>query len=380
MRTKESLLERKAAIVGLSSIDGIGARTIVKILNWCQKNQLSLNDFWFNKNHVWREISLSERIVESIKSFRKEHDLLDNLKQLQSSGIQVLTFEENFYPKLLLATEDFPAVLFVKSRILVGSVEWQTAFAQTISVVGTRKITNYGHLVIQTLLPPLVAARKIIVSGFMYGVDLEAAKLALASGGQTIAVLGFGFDHCFPVSQKKIMSDFFDRGVIFLSEFPPTTFAKAANFVIRNRIVAGLSKATLVIEAAKRSGSHITASYANDYGRLVMAVPGPITNPFSAGTKALISQGAVLVNSATDILVEIEDDYHLTSIDSAQIEVKGDSKLNLLLESLSFYPEMSLEDLQKRTKLTSTELNQFLFDLELQGKIIKKWGKYCLVS
>jgi DNA processing protein len=371
--------KRKAFLVGLASINGIGHRTVFRILKVCQKRQLSDEEFWANKNHIWQEMLIHEKIVESINKFKKEHNLLDNLAALDASGIQTLTFEEKAYPALLLATEDFPIVLFVKSRLKVGDQAWQDAFAKTISVVGTRKMTAYGQLVIKQLLPPLIVAGKTIVSGFMYGVDLAAAQSAIENNGQTIAVLGFGFNHCFPSSQKKIMQKFLERGAIFLSEFPPETEAKAAHFVIRNRIVAGLSKATLVIEAAARSGSHITASYANDYGRLVMAVPGPITNPFSEGTKTLISQGAILVNSAADILTEIGGDYHLDFLAQGTKNLV-ETSTDKLLQNLTFYPELAFEDLLKNTSIDCEKLNQLLFDLELQGKIIKKWGKYCLVS
>jgi DNA processing protein len=380
----------KAFLVFLTSLSGVGPKTIMKILQVCQKRQLTIEDFWVNHLHIWQEIPFSEKTIESIKKFKKEHNLLDNLTQLEASGIQVLTFEEKDYPKLLLATDDFPIVLFIKSQIKVGSPAWQTAFANTISVVGTRKMTAYGQLVIRELIPPLVAVGKTIVSGFMYGVDLTAAQTALSHQGQTIAVLGFGFNYCFPAHQKKTMQSFLAHNAIFLSEFPPTTQARAANFVIRNRIVAGLSKATLVIEAAKRSGSHITASYANDYGRLVMAVPGPITNPFSEGTKALINQGAILVNSAADILNEIKEDYHFglspatnskaENHEQSNFNNQNNSQAQILLENLTFYPELAFEDLLVSTKLDPALLNQLLFDLELQGKIIKKWGKYCLVS
>ncbi|MBU1034109.1 DNA-processing protein DprA [Patescibacteria group bacterium] len=373
-------INRKAFLLALTSFSGVGPKTLLKILNVCQKKGLRNSEFLANKDHIWQEMLLSEKTIDSIRRFKREHNLLDNLLSLEASGVQILTFEEKAYPQLLLATEDFPPVLFVKSQLKVGSKDWQNVFAQTISIVGTRRMTAYGQLVIRELVPPLVSAGRVVVSGFMYGVDLAAAQMALKNGGQTIAVLGFGFDHCFPSSQKKIMQEFLERGAIFLSEFIPETLAKASNFVTRNRIVAGLSKATLVIEAAERSGSHITASYANDYGRIVMAVPGPITNPFSEGTKVLISQGATLVNNASDILKEISDDYHFQFYDSVKSEQKDTDESKALLEKLTFYPELAFEDLMKNSNFAESELNQLLFDLELQGKIIKKWGKYCLVS
>lgn len=380
---QKSLLERKAFLLALVSLAGVGSRTVFKVLDACQKKQLSRAEFWANKYHIWQEIELKEKTIESIKKFKKEHSLLDNLSQLEASGIQLTTFEEPTYPPLLSTIEDLPIILFVKSHVKIGSEAWSNIFANTISIVGTRKITGYGRLVINRLIPPLVDAHQVIVSGFMYGVDLLSAQTALNHQGQTIAVLGFGFNYCFPSSQKKIMHEFLERGAVFLTEFVPPTLARASNFVTRNRIVAGLSKATVIIEAAKHSGSHITASYANNYGRLVMAVPGPITNPFSEGTKELINQGAILVNNAQDILREIGVDYHLSllnSKDANKNSVSNNNENKLLLESLSFYPELSFENLQKNTQISVDKLNQLLFDLELQGKIIKKWGKYCLVS
>lgn len=380
---KKSLLERKAFLLALISLDGVGSRTVLRILNVCRKRHLSRTEFWANRHHIWQEIQLKEKTIESIKKFKKAHSLLDNLSSLEVSGIQLVTFEESAYPLLLSKIEDLPVVLFVKSQIKVGSSAWKASFINTISIVGTRRITGYGQLVINRVVPDLVRANQVIVSGFMYGVDLVAAQTALNHQGQTIAVLGFGLDHCFPSSQKKIMQDFLERGAIFLSEFIPSTEPRASNFVTRNRIVAGLSKATIVIEAAKQSGSHITAAYANNYGRLVMAVPGSITNPFSEGTKELINQGAILINNAHDVLKEIKEDYRLNTFDlenAHKIPNQNNKEIKLLLENLSFYPEISFESLQESTKISADKLNRLLFDLELQGKIIKKWGKYCLVS
>lgn len=375
--------ERKAFIVGLLSLSGIGAKTVFKILNICRKKQLAEVEFWANRYHIWQEMLLKEKTIESIKNFKKEHHLLDNLSKIENSGIQVLTFEEAAYPKLLTQIEDLPPALFVKSRIQITSQAWQHLFNRTLSVVGTRRMSAYGRLVINHLIPDLILAKQVIVSGFMYGVDLFAAQTALNHRGQTVAVLGYGLNCCFPASQRKIMQQFFEQGAIFLSEFIPEAPARAANFVTRNRIVAALSKATLIIEAASRSGSHITASYAADYGRLVLAVPGPITNPFSEGTKILINQGAILVNNAMDVLREISTDYHWQN-QAASTSLKnqnGDNQAQqILLENLGLYPDLSLETLQQNTQLAPDQLNQLLFELELQGKIIKKWGKYCLVS
>jgi len=142
---KKVSLERKAFLLALISLDGVGSQTVFKILKFCQKRQITIAEFWGNKYNAWQEIHLKEKTVESIKKFKKEHNLLDNLLSLESSGIQVITFEELSYPSLLSTTEDLPAVLFVKSRIKAGSQDWRNALDNTISVVGTRRITSYGQ-------------------------------------------------------------------------------------------------------------------------------------------------------------------------------------------------------------------------------------------
>jgi DNA processing protein len=215
-----------------------------------------------------------------------------------------------------------------------------------------------------------------IVSGFMYGVDVTAQQVALQqAGGRTIGVLGFGFEHCFPRSQRQLMEEFVARGAIFLTEFAPRISAHAGNFVQRNRIIAGLAPATLVIEAAERSGSHITAAYANEYGRLVMAVPGPITNPYSQGTKALIEQGATLVTSSRDIYQALGEDYQ----SALTLGLQSDTGLSAtIVEALTSQSALNFDELLAISQQDKSLLQQSLLRLELAGKIHKSCGTYCL--
>jgi len=376
-QSKKSQFLRRAFLIALNGLQGVGPKTSLRILAACRQHQLSPEQFMVNRRGIWQEMSLAEETVLSIQKFNSEHTLLDNLAEIEASGLQILTFEDSAYPPLLRESEDFPTVLFVKSKCRVGDETWQKTFTDTLSVVGTRKITGYGRLVLRQFLPALVAAGKTIVSGFMYGVDLEAARLTVEKGGRTVAALGFGLRHCFPESQRQLMADFYEAGAIFLSEFAPAVPPLATNFVWRNRIVAALSPATLVVEAASRSGSHITAAYANDYGRLVMAVPGPITNPFSEGTKDLIRQGATMVNSAADILQVLNEDYHRVA---TEVPTSQNPLEKRILELFANQAELSLEELRQQSQLTATQLNQLLFNLELQAKIDKKFGKYRLLG
>lgn len=371
----------RALLTALVSIDGIGAKTVRSIVNACRNAACSLTEFWERPQVLESYISLEEKIITSIQNFKKEHNPFDNLSSLEASGWQLCTYLDSNYPRLLLESDDYPVVLFVQSdRYRVGDRGWRELFEHSCTVVGTRHMTAYGRLVLSELLPPLVKCGYTITSGFMYGVDLQAGRLALEYGGTTIAVLGYGFNHCYPKHQVRDRAAFLEQGAVFLSEFPPDTAPRPSNFVMRNRIVAGLSRATLVIEAAARSGSHITASFANDYGRLVMAVPGPITNPLSVGTKVLVNQGAVLVTSAQDILQAMQDDHALYMTDPSESAQRNPSTEDSagLLKHLGEAGLLSQEELFVLSGLSRDVFNQRLFDLELQGRISKQFGKYCL--
>ncbi len=375
-----------ALLVALTYAEGVGAKTARSIVTWCCKHHIKAEDFWNNLSGFRVEIGLNEKIVESIQNIKKEHNFYDFMERVAAKGLQLLPFFSKAYPKLLLMTDDYPALLFVQSAMRITDQTWSTLFARSISIVGTRKMTSYGQLVLEQLVPPLVGFGYTVVSGFMYGVDLEAARLTVAHAGQTIAVLGYGHNHYFPKWQSRDRAAFLAKGGVFMSEYPPEFPPLASNFVMRNRIVAGLTTATLVIEAAVKSGSHITASYANEYGRLVMAVPGPITNPFSLGTKALIDQGAVLVTSAHDIVSTLADDYGLQHFSQQQEasppEKKTDSPTEIGLQAICDHLRarggMSFTELLHVCQLDDRSLNQFLFDLELQGRISKQHGTYCL--
>ena len=181
----------------------------------------------------------------------------------------------------------------------------------TIAVVGTRQVTDYGRKVTWELTQNLVKKGFVIVSGFMYGVDAIAHRSCVAAGGRTIAVLGYGLDApYFPHSHATLAQEILESGGCLVSEFAPNTPAVPQNFPLRNRIVSGLSLGVLVTEAAKHSGSLITARLAVEQGREVFAIPGPIDSPYSEGTKELVNMGAKLVTSVEDIVEELPN--HMT--------------------------------------------------------------------
>lgn len=211
-----------------------------------------------------------------------------------------LTLKDKNYPKLLREIANPPAVLYIKTLKSLEEIFTRPA----VAVVGTRNISSYGRIVTQKITKDLVKHGITIVSGLAKGVDVCAHITALENNGLTIAVLGSGIDSIYPAEHLRIANQIVENGAL-ISEFPLGTRASPGNFPIRNRIISGLSLGVVITEAAEKSGTMITASFAADQGREVFAVPGPITSPYSAGTSALIRKGAKIVTNINDILEEL---------------------------------------------------------------------------
>lgn len=216
------------------------------------------------------------------------------------SGVvhKIVSLEDEAYPTLLKEISNPPLALFIKGELDLNA-------RPVIAIVGTRHVTNYGREAAQYFAEKLAKAGFLVVSGFMYGVDAIVHQTVIDVGGHTAAVLGFGFDHMYPVSHKELAERMLNTGQVLISEYEPWRGVEASNFPARNRIVTGMSLGVVVIEAGSRSGSKISARLAAEQGREVFAVPGPFNSPFSEGTKELINLGAKLVNDIGDILEEI---------------------------------------------------------------------------
>jgi DNA processing protein len=280
------------------------------------------------------------------------------------------------YPSSLLEIEDPPLMLY-----LLGTADLARLDAKTcIAMVGSRNPTPQGAANARQFAQAFAQAELCVVSGMALGVDAAAHEGALASGHAggccTLAVIGTGLDRVYPKSHVELAERIAQRGLL-VSEFPLGTPPLAANFPRRNRLIAGLSRATLVVEAALRSGSLITARLAAEQGKDVFAIPGSIHSPLSRGCHALIKQGAKLVESAQDVLEEFPAEKARQPSAMAQDGEPQDSDESgwqrSLLRLLGYDP-VSLDALQARCGMATPELQARLLELELVGQIARLPG------
>ncbi len=257
----------------------------------------SLEKAYYAKREDLLKSGLKAKKASLFVTERRSFSFYSFLKKLKEEKINIVTIEESSYPFLLAKTYSPPPLLYYRGCL---NLDW----SRSLSVVGSRKISSYGLKLLKNIVPDLIHSDISIVSGLALGVDAGAHQLSLDNDGKTIAVLGSGLDRdsVYPRGNINLFNNIIDKGGLVFSEFPPLTEPLAVNFPRRNRVIAGLSPATLVLEASARSGSSITARYALEEGRDVLAVPGSIYMKNCQGTNNLIKSGAMLVSESNDIL------------------------------------------------------------------------------
>ncbi len=294
----------------------------------------------------------------------------------EKNTCQIISLHAAHYPRLLLEIHGAPLVLFVRGDVKLLS-------QPQLSMVGSRNPTAVGSELAEQFAECLTKSGLIINSGLALGIDAASHRGALKAQGKTIAVLGTGLNHVYPASNRKLAEEIIAQGTL-ISEFTPDTPPIATNFPQRNRIISGLSLGVLVIEAALQSGSLITARYAIEQGRDVFAIPGSIHNPLARGCHQLIRQGAKLVETAEDILEELDAlravlTQKNESVSSA-LEVGGlEIKQQQLLQQVG-YEATALDTIIVRSGLTSSEVSSMLLLLELQGYVQAVPGGYVRVT
>lgn len=275
--------------VGLSSFKGLG----IKRLELLKKYFWSVKAVYQAKKEDFIKLGIKPEMAV----LWQKRDLDQEMEELNKRLIKIITIEDKKYPKLLKETDSPPFILYVKGDVNVIS-------QPGLAVVGTRRPTDYGRKAVFRLVPE-ISKKLIIVSGLARGIDSLSHWQCLQSKGQTIAVLGHGLERIYPVENQRLADVIVAGGGALVTEYPLNFPMDKTNFPLRNRIIAGLTLGTLVIEGGERSGTKITANFAADYGREVFCVPGPIGNPQSEGPAQLIQQGAKLVTKVEDIWEEL---------------------------------------------------------------------------
>jgi DNA processing protein len=279
-------------------------------------------------------------------------------ERLAEKGIYAISWHDPLYPKQLAEIPSPPPLLYIRGRTDILS-------QPGLAVVGTRKITTYGKQAINTLIPGLSAIGLNIISGMAIGVDAEALTSCLESGGAPIGVLASSIDDpgITPKTNLALAKKIIDRGCL-ISEIPPGANVYKTNFPQRNRIVSGLALGTLVIEAAKNSGSLITANFALEQNREVFAVPGPIFSQSSSGTLSLIKRGAKCVTETADIIKEFGWD-----IEIKPKQLRLANPLHQLIFALLTDGPAPLNSLIQRTHKPAGEIIAALTELEIIGMV-----------
>lgn len=289
---------------------------------------------------------------------------------LEQPNRKLITFGSRGYPKRLADIPDAPLALWVEGH------KHDLLAAPQLAIVGSRSPTADGRDTAEQFARYLAQRGITITSGLATGIDGASHRGAVAALGGTVAVLGSGLDTIFPREHTSLAAEIAQRGVL-VSEYAPGVEAQRLFFPQRNRIIAGLTLGTLVVEATRRSGSLITARLALDYGREVFAIPGSIHNPLARGCHHLIRQGAKLVEEAADVLVELAPQLEAEGVelapegpadDSDGAPVTSDPSYEKLLKQLGFSPT-PIGDLSTRTGLTTAELSSMLLLLELEGQV-----------
>jgi DNA processing protein len=322
-----------------------------------------------------RQFGLSEKAAQAIAAGLKDFEPLETeLGLMHKHGIRLVTLADSAYPALLKEIDTPPPVLYYRGQAL-------DAFQKNIAVIGSRKAGSYAREVAASFLPALIEHDWSIVSGGALGADTMAHEQSLAAKGHTIAVLGSGLLCPYPYSNRTLFERIQDSGGAVVSSFPLRMQPFPGNFPARNRIISGLSQACLVLQAAERSGASITANFALNQGRLVLAVPGSIFDPLSAGCHALIKEGATPVGSVQDLLIELGErpalqasaelqeaiPFASTSADKEDKSAGEASPEGKILRHCRV--ACSFDDLIMLVELEEELLQEHLFNLQLAGKL-----------
>lgn len=336
------------------------------------KTCLSCQKIYEADESFYRSIGIDIEKARKIQEERKNLKAIQNYYEvLKTNDMTMLTIEDEAYPDRLKKIEDAPIVIFLKGNENLVNYP-------SIAIVGARKCSEYGYNAAKELGYQLVGAGFNVISGMAMGIDEAAHKGALSKGDRTLAVLGTGVDVCYPKQNRHLYDTILERGCV-LSEFLPGTQPMPYQFPLRNRVISGLSLGIVVVEAAERSGSLITAHLALTQNREVFAVPGNIHSALSKGTNKLIQAGAKMVTKVEDIIEELiyqlpnhRDNFENNCTNNPILLL--DKVEIMVYDNLSWQPTPLL-DVAQKSSMSELQIEKILLKLEIKGFIARLPGR-----
>lgn len=367
-------------IMALSLIPGVSPRVIKALI----ENVSETDEIFRLAESVIKNIVPKSDLVKKIRSARLTDEYKKELVYMRENGIEAICVKDGDYPENLKNIYDPPAVLYSKG-VLTG------ARTNAVAIVGARRCSAYGLQMAERLAFDLATEGIIIVSGMARGIDTAAHKGAIKAGGKTVAVMGSGFGHIYPPEARSIIPGITEKGAV-VTEYPSTTIPFRGNFPRRNRIISGMVKAVIVVEAAIKSGAMITANLALGEGRDVFAVPGRADFYSSRGSNMLIQKGAALVMTADDVLKELNMDSPKAENNTApefepkMLKVKEKEKdeekeeYSPIMKLLRSEPSAHIDRISEHSGIKLENLSAVLLSLQLRGKIKELPGKNYILA
>jgi DNA processing protein len=355
----------RAFLVALSQVTHIGPVRLGRLRDRFGSLELA----WTANERELNDV-LDERTRRAVVAARSqvEPDVL--MERISRTGAEVVTVLEDAYPRILREIPGPPPVLYYRGSLPTQEVP-------TVAIVGTRRATSYGREATGRIASELAAAGVAVVSGLAKGIDGYAHRAALDAGGRTIAVLASGVDIVYPPEHRQLSERIVESGAL-ISDYPPGTKPDAPNFPARNRIISGLSLATVVVEAPARSGALITVGFAADQGRDVYAVPGSILSAASEGTNRLLRQGATPLTCAADLL----DDLRLApaaSNEPEQIAFPMSDEERSIYALVTAEPQ-HIDELAYSAGLTISAASALITMLELKGLVANAGSQHFVAT
>ncbi|MEO9967847.1 MAG: DNA-processing protein DprA [Reichenbachiella sp.] len=359
--------EEARYVHALKLAPGIGDILAKQLISYCGSAAAIFKE---KKGALLKIPNIGNKTIEALNSM----DLLDKaeqcMRQCADYKIQILPYYHKDYPSLLKLVNDSPLLIYAK-----GSTRFENQ--KMIAIVGTRNATEYGRQTTQKIVEDLAGYDAVIVSGMAYGIDITAHRAALKNNLPTVAVLAGGLDRIYPAAHRQVAEEMLADGA-WMSEYLPGVKPDPHHFPMRNRIIAGMSEALVVVEAANKGGALITANIAHSYDREVFAVPGTLQNKYSEGCNGLIrSQKANIYTSVADLNYLLgwekgEVKPAKTKIDISELKAAEQKIMRILIDSKS---GLQLDELSWKTQMSINETVSSLLSLEFEGAVKSLPGK-----